>query len=212
MGMIVVVACGVAAVFHIIVLPLALLCVSAGEESLALLGDHVGDIAALALEIVAHGAGIVGGAPLLEYGGADHRAGRVFGAHGVDLRFVHVEFDVGGGEFQVAVVDVAVAIHICGVAAYHHHRVFRREHHLIVEIDFGAADARAADGVGDIVERGVAPYGAFAAGAQFRHRVGEVFMHSPERVCDALMHFPERVDDIDNAVSAVGNGVIINCF
>ena len=33
MGMIVVVACGVAAVFHIIVLALALLCVSAGEES-----------------------------------------------------------------------------------------------------------------------------------------------------------------------------------
>lgn len=53
-GTLMVVACGVTAVLDIEVLAVGLLGGASGEIPLSLLGDDIGDVAALALEVVAH--------------------------------------------------------------------------------------------------------------------------------------------------------------
>ena len=116
-----VVAGGVAAALQVVVLPFGFLCTAAGEVTLTLLGDYVCDVTALALEVVAHGGGLVARASLLEYRLTHHFAHRVLTPYGIDLAAVHVELDFSRIKFEVAIVNARLTVHEHGVAAFHHH-------------------------------------------------------------------------------------------
>lgn len=110
-GALVVVARGVASAFHIVVLALAFLGLAAGEVALALLGDYVGDKAFFRLEVVLHGLGLIVGAALGEDGLAYDVAHGVGGAHGEYVVEAQVHIDVVRVKLDVAVLNVARAVH-----------------------------------------------------------------------------------------------------
>ena len=98
---------------------------SAGEVSLALLGDHVLDISFLRPEVVAHCAGLVVGAVLREHGFSlqlAHAVGAAECEYGV-VGKVHLYFR--GIEADVAVGHCGAAEHVGGVAADNEHGVGR---------------------------------------------------------------------------------------
>ena len=125
-GMLVVVARGVAAVFHVIFLVVALFGVLAGDVAFALLGGDVVDEAAFRLEVVAHLFRLVGRLAVLEHGFALQGAGGVGHAVGMDDAAVHVHGHHGGRQFDALVIDFRVAIHAGETVGGRHHRGVRR--------------------------------------------------------------------------------------
>ena len=106
-----VVAGGVAAVLDVIVVILGLLGNAAGEIALALLGDDVGNITALCLEVVLHYAGLILAAIVLEHRFASQFADAVKDTDGLDLAAVHVHADLGRTHVDIAILDLAATIH-----------------------------------------------------------------------------------------------------
>ena len=112
--MLVVIARGVASLLHVQFIACALLGIVARHVALALLAHHVADKPLLALEVVADGVGLVGRLPVLEDRHTLHHAQRVFHAMGIDRAAVQVHGDDLGGQFDVLVgiVHLAVAIEV----------------------------------------------------------------------------------------------------
>ena len=69
------VACGVMSVGYVELILNAFLRRAAGKVAFALLGDNIGDIAFLGLEIIAHCGGLIVGAFFIENRLADYLAG-----------------------------------------------------------------------------------------------------------------------------------------
>ena len=121
MGVIVVVAGGVAAVLYIESVFVYFLCLSACQIAFALLGDYIGDVAVFRLEVVVHCFCFIRCPVVFEYGSAEEVADGVYAAHCIDGVVVEIHLDLFGIKFDVAIADFAVAIHECGVAPDEHH-------------------------------------------------------------------------------------------
>ena len=109
--MLMVVTGGVSAVLDVIIVILGLLGDAACEEAFTLLGDDVGGVAALGLEVVFHHLGLIFAAVVLEHRVTDQVAHCVGNADGLYLAAVHVHADLGSGHVDVSILDIAVTIH-----------------------------------------------------------------------------------------------------
>ena len=119
-----VVACGVAPVLDIVVLTLGLFSLATGQEPLTLLGYDVCDISSFRTEIITHRTGLVGSTPLLKHRHTLHLPYAVLTPACIHLAFIHIEAYFGSIKFQIPIVDLPFAIHICHVATHHNHRIF----------------------------------------------------------------------------------------
>ena len=102
---------GVAAILNIIIVILGLLGNTACQEALALLGDDIGDVATLGLEVVLHYLGLILTAIVLEDGVALKLAHAIGHTDSLHLAAVHVHADLGSAHVNVPIQDFAVAVH-----------------------------------------------------------------------------------------------------
>ena len=134
-GMLVVVAGGVAAILDVIFIVGHLLGETAGEISLALLGDNILDKTLLRLEIVGHLLRLVFTARVVEHRGSHHLAGAIGAPDCIHDTGAHIHLNLVGREIDVAIFHHAAAIHERSVFADENQRVFGSEIDRVVEID-----------------------------------------------------------------------------
>ena len=140
-GMFVVVAGGVFAVLHVVGVVFHLLGLTACEVAFALLCDDVGDVAATCFEVVLHGFRLVVAALVFKDGRALDFANRVGTSDGINRAGVHVHLHFVGGEVNVLIFYVGIAVHKCRILSDHHERVFRHKVDGRFDVDFFPNDA-----------------------------------------------------------------------
>ncbi len=135
-----VVAGGVFAVLDEECAVLHLLGRAALQVTLALLRDNIGDEAALRLEVVLHGLGLVCAALVGEHGVAAPRPEAVNTPLGEDRGAVHIHLDIVGIEFQVSVFHRRAAVHERVVPPRHHERVRGMKLHNVLNVNLPAVN------------------------------------------------------------------------
>ena len=145
--MFVVVTGGVTAVLDVIVVVLGLLGDAAGEVALALLGDDIGDVAALRLEVVLHLPGLVLAAIILKDRSAGELTHTVRDADGLHLAAIHIHADLRCRHVDVAIHDLAAAVHHRMVAAKEDDTVLGIEFDDMVKVDLLAHKAHRVTGL-----------------------------------------------------------------
>ena len=133
--MLMVITGGVAAVLDVIVIIFGFLGDATSEEAFALLSDNVGNVAALGLEVVLHHPGLIFAAIVLEHRIAFEFAHTVGNADGLHLAAVHVHADLGCAHVDVAIENLAVAIHHGMVAAIEDDTVLGIELDHVVQVN-----------------------------------------------------------------------------
>ena len=131
-----VVAGGITSVAYEETVVYILLGLAAGQITLALLGNHIGDITLLRGKVVAHCGGFVVGALVVEHRLARNFAERVGTAYGKNGVVAQIHLDFGGVELDVAVAHLSFAIHVRRIAADYDHRVRRFEVDSRFEVSF----------------------------------------------------------------------------
>ena len=125
---------GVTAILDVIIIVLGLLGDATREEALALLGDNIGDVTALGLEVVLHDARLVLTAVILEYRHTREIAHTVRHTDGMHLTTVHVHADLRRRQIHVAIKDLALAIHRRMIASDENDAILSIELHHMVQI------------------------------------------------------------------------------
>ena len=137
-----IVAGGVTSILHIERTILHLLGASAGEESVLLLGDNVGDESTLGLEIIFHRFGFIFAAFILEYRIADNVPGGIYHSGCIHGGRIHLHAYLLCIHFEFALVHRGCPIQISIILTDKHQRIFGRKMHHIIDIHLVSSDFR----------------------------------------------------------------------
>ena len=127
------IASGITATHHIQDIALHLFRPSGRHVTLALLGDHVGDVTLLRLEVITHGLRLILLLAILEKRIAKLIPDRVEAEFGVHHTAVQVHLDQLGLQFYILVFNVSFSIQVGPIPGGHHHRVRRLISHGSVQ-------------------------------------------------------------------------------
>ncbi len=111
-GMLMIVACGIEAVLNEETAVFHLLGLAAGEVSLSLLGDDIGYVAALGLEVVSHRLRLVFARTVFENRGLRQCAHRIINPGSIDRRTVEHHTYLAGIKLEVRILHRTVAVKI----------------------------------------------------------------------------------------------------
>ena len=136
-----VVASGITAVLHIVIVIGGFFRIATGEIAFALLSYHVCDECTFRLEVVAHGFCFVGRASLFKNRCALQLTHGVRSAESIDSFVFHIYLNLSCFQLQVVVCNLSVAIHICFVATDEDKRIGRVYGNNVVYIHFFPSDA-----------------------------------------------------------------------
>ena len=140
-GMLVIVACGVLAVFDIerpVVHPLG---TASLKEALVLLGDDSGYVSALCLEVIFHRLGLIFARLVLEHGATLRDTGGIHDSGGIDRAAVEFHADLSRVKLEILIFDCAVTVKIRIVETFEHKRIFCRERDCRLYIDLRPVNA-----------------------------------------------------------------------